>query len=216
VAGVRNHKPGPLPGGLKEVFLSMGSMTATNTVDAAATTVEATTVDTSALPGFDEFAGLIKTTEALQLVTELKGLSETEATKRIDKMSAAEALSLTHLILSADLRKVLKTKLGETTAKHLIHTICTKVQLATYEADDTTRVQSLGAGDEGWGVYAQQAPLGGLGAEIGFVHQEKKDGKFTTQRGAAGFYLRAADETRPEAHTDKCDEASKALAALLG
>jgi len=207
--------------------MDLSMATENNTVNVKATTVGETTETmpmdsasngntTSALPGFEEFAGLIKTTEALQLVTEIKGLSESEATKRIDKMNAAEALSLSHIILSADLRKVLKTKLGETTAKHLIHTICTKVQLATYEADDTARVQSLAAGDEGWGVYAQQAPLGGLGAEIGFVHQEKKDGKFTTQRGAAGFYLRAADETRPEAHTDKCDEASKALAALLG
>lgn len=192
-------------------------MPATTTVDTTATTVD-TSVDTTTqqLPDFSEFAGLVKTTEALELISELKALSDTEAAKRIDKMSAGEALTLSHLILSPELRSVLKSKLGETTCKHLVHTICTKVQLATYEADDTARVQSLKAGDEGWGVYAQQAPLGGFGAEIGFVRQEAKDGKFTTQRGAAGFYLRAADETRPVGHADKCDDASKALAALLG
>jgi len=193
-------------------------MTATNTtVDVKATNVdEAVDATTQQLPDFSEFAGLVKTTEALELISELKALSDTEAAKRIDKMSAGEALTLSHLILSPELRSVLKSKLGETTSKHLVHTICTKVQLATYEADDTARVQSLKAGDEGWGVYAQQAPLGGFGAEIGFVRQEAKDGKFTTQRGAAGFYLRAADETRPVTHADKCDDAAKALAALIG
>jgi hypothetical protein len=191
-------------------------MTANNTVDTTATTVEAN-VDTTSqqLPDFSEFAGLVKTTEALELISQLKALSETEAAKRIDKMSAGEALTLSHLILSPELRSVLKSKLGESTSKHLVHTICTKVQLATYEADDTARVQSLKHGDEGWGVYAQQAPLGGFGAEIGFVRQENKDGKFTTQRGAAGFYLRASDETRP-ANASEHKAGADALAALLG
>lgn len=152
--------------------------------------------------------------ETNQLVSELKELSESDAIKRINKLTAGEALSLALLVLSPNLRGTLKTKLGESTAKHLIHTVCTKVQLATYEADDTARVQSLKDGDEGWGVYAQQAPLGGFGAEIGFVRQENKDGKFTTQRGAAGFYLRASDQTRP-ADPAQFKAGADALAALL-
>lgn len=168
------------------------------------------------LPDFKEFASLINATEGLQLITELKGLSESDAAKRIDQMSAGDALTLSRLVLSPELRKQLNTKLGESTAKYLVHTVCTKVQLATYEADDTMRVQTLGADDDGWGVYAQQAPLGGFGAEVGFVRQEAKDGKRTTQRGALGVYLRASDESRPDNNQAERAELSQALAALIG
>lgn len=188
-------------------------MADTNTVNTTATTVDST-VDMPMTQ--QDILSMLNVTGALSLVSELKQLTETEATKRIDKMSAAEAITLSSLILSKPVREVLKTKLGEATAKHLVHTISTKVQLATYEADDTARIQSLGSDDEGWGVYAQQAPLGGFGVEIGVVRQETKDGSFTTQRGAAGVYLRASDETRPNHNHAATKAGADALAALLG
>ncbi len=190
-------------------------MTATKAVDTTATTVDTSADNANELPTIGEFTSLLTATEGLQLIAELKGLSETDAAKRIERMTAGEALTLSRLVLSPVLRKQLSTKLGETTSKLLVHTVCTKVQLATYEADDTMRLQSLGADDDGWGVYAQQAPLGGFGAEVGFVRQEDKDGKRTTQRGALGVYLRASDETRLSQRGLDSAEAVKAFDALL-
>jgi hypothetical protein len=152
---------------------------------------------TAQLPTATEFAAMLQISEALNSIRELKGLSDSDAAKQIDKMKLGEALTVAHLVLSPTMRGTLKAQLGDTTSAHLIHTVCTKVQLATYEADDTARRQSLKDDEDGHGLYVQQAPLGGLGCEIGMVERNTDDGKATTTRAAVGAYIRSSKETRP-------------------
>jgi hypothetical protein len=170
---------------------------------------------TTELPNATEFAAMLQISEALNSIRKLKGMSDSDAAKQIDKMKLGEALTVAHLVLSPTMRGTLKAQLGDTTSAYLIHTVCTKVQLATYEADDTARLQTLGNEDDGHGLYIQQAPLGGLGCEFGFVKRDTDDGKANTNRAAVGAYIRSSKETRPVNDAAETADLAKAFDRLF-
>jgi hypothetical protein len=187
----------------------MGSMTATNTVDAAATTVEATTVDTTAAPAADTTeTTIVSTTTAFDADATARRMLEAGKgdVQRLSMEIAKVAVQGNHTISElSELLQVINdleangefkqlTGLSDTdtkvAGKLTRHYLAGSISRGLDEQYNALRVE-LCDDSNGHGVYLEGGPLGHAGFGLGVVSKETKDGKTTVKRTGAGVYFRA-------------------------
>jgi len=184
-------------------------MTATNTVDAAATTVEATTVDTTAAPAADTTeTTIVSTTTAFDADATARRMLEAGKgdVQRLSMEIAKVAVQGNHTISElSELLQVINdleangefkqlTGLSDTdtkvAGKLTRHYLAGSISRGLDEQYNALRVE-LCDDSNGHGVYLEGGPLGHAGFGLGVVSKETKDGKTTVKRTGAGVYFRA-------------------------
>jgi len=194
----------------------MGSMTATNTVDTSATTVEATattvdetTVDTTAATAADTTeTTIVSTTTAFDARAIARRMLEAgkgdvqRLSMEIAKVAVqgnyttSELSELLDVVNDLEANGELKqlTNLSDTdtkvAGKLTRHYLAGSISRGLDEQYNALRVE-LCDDSNGHGVYLEGGPLGHAGFGLGVVSKETKDGKTTVKRTGAGVYLRA-------------------------
>ena len=171
-------------------------MTATNTVDAAATTVEATIVDTT--------AGLTAADQLTKLATAHRGsyIGLCAATGEMVRqpLSASTFLEMAETVATLEATGQLELKFGlaDTEAKAYAQLARHYFAASAVQALDAShhglRVSTIGEAD-GVGVYAEAGPLGHAGLGVGLVSRETVDGVTTVKHSGVGVYIRADHAT---------------------
>jgi hypothetical protein len=132
----------------------------------------------------------------------------------IEKLNTIECSEILHAYSVPAVKDAIVKRIGESESASLLDAVAVKVQVWAYEVNNSCRVESLDKDATGHGIYAAQAPMGGIGFEVGIVERKDDDGKTETNRSAFGMYFRGSTY---EAHsfTEEQQRKGKELADLL-
>ena len=154
---------------------------------------------------------------AHQFSDSLNKLLSADKSKRssmIEKLGTIECSQILCAYGVPAVKEAIVKRIGKSESESLLDAVAIKVQIWAYEINNACRVETLDKDATGHGLYAAQAPMGGIGFEVGFVERKDDDDTNETNRSAFGVYFRGSTY---EAHafTEEQQRKGKELADML-
>jgi hypothetical protein len=147
-------------------------------------------------------------------LNKLLSADKSKRSSMVEKLNTVECSQILHAYSVPAVKDTIVKRIGESESACLLDAIATKVQIWAYETNNTCRAESLDKDATGHGLYAAQAPMGGIGFEVGIVERKDEDGLTETNRTAFGMYFRGSTY-KAHAFTEEQQRKGKELADLL-